>query len=335
MPKFPDPDNNREDKIAFIVAHRFGTAYAAIKRFGPLLSPREKLPDTKPAEVAEKELAAMADPELEAEYQTVRAEIWKANEARAKAEAAESERREASLLINLKPDFTYWAKVPFWTIEEAVALVHGRDPKYANRKAVAPYLQVSPFARLYEQTLIMAQRAVGMEQLTDGTLPGAFIAWAKRYDIPVAAELEKLVAKYGQFIGDWKTLHDRAASERDAALERERKLVATVQATQDQIDELRRQMEATESRLSETAKPAKDPDSRELDSLRKLSVGLAIKGYGYDPGAPPRGSIIPEIVSDLAILGIPLSDDTVRKHLKAGAEMLPPDWQAGHRKKGS
>lgn len=62
-------------------------------------------------------------------------------------------------------------------------------------------------------------------------------------------------------------------------------------------------------------------------------MGLAIKGYTYDPVAPPRGSIVPEIVSDLASLGIPLSDDTVRKHLKAGAEMLPPDWQAGQRKK--
>lgn len=264
--KVPDPDNNRDDKIAFIVAHRFGNAYATIKRFGPLLhsSDARKLPDTSRPAAAEKELAAMADVELEAEYQTVRAEVSKADRARAEAEAAERDRREASLLINVRADFAYWAKVPFWTIEEAVALVHGRDPKFASRKGVAPYLQVSAFARLFEQTLVLATRAVRMQQLTDGTLPGAFIAWAKRYDIPVAPELENLVAKYGQFIGDWKTLHDGAAAQRDAALERERKLGAMVQQTQAKLDELQRQVEAAAKQFSETAKPAKEPDAREL-----------------------------------------------------------------------
>lgn len=132
---------------------------------GPLIRTPigEKLPDTTAAAAAEKNLAAMPDEELETEYRAVCAEISKANEARAKAEAAERERKEALLPINLKADFGYWAKSSYWTIEEAVALVLGRDPKYANRKGVAPYLNVSPFAQLYERTLELANRAVGVQ----------------------------------------------------------------------------------------------------------------------------------------------------------------------------
>jgi hypothetical protein len=332
MPKFPDPDNNRDDKIAFIVAHRFGNLHAQMKRFGGLWDPKGKPPDTTAAVAAEEKLAAMPDEELQAEFLAVRAEISKAKEARAKFEAAERERHEAALPINIKADFGYWAKLSYWSIEEAVALVLGRDPKHANRKGIGPYLQVSPFARLYEQTLELANRAVGVQQLTNATLPGAFLAWAKRYDIAVPVELEVAVTKYGHFIRDWKTLHDQAAEQRDAGLQRESKLAEAIKILKGHIDEQQRQTKTAAKSAPEGANPPKEADPRELESLRKLSIGLAIVAFGYDP-AERRTNTVSEIASDLAQLGIPLSDDTIRKHLKLGAELLPPGWQEGWRKK--
>lgn len=60
----------------------------------------------------------------------------------------------------------------------------------------------------------------------------------------------------------------------------------------------------------------------ERDSLLKLVIGMAVKGYSYDPNAK-KNSAVTEIATDLEKLGLSLSDDTIRKFLKEGAEQLP------------
>ena len=66
--------------------------------------------------------------------------------------------------------------------------------------------------------------------------------------------------------------------------------------------------------------------TRERESLLKLVIGMAIEGYRYDPKAS-RGAAAMEIVNDLAKLGIPLDPDTVRKYLREGRELLPPETE--------
>src|SRR6266568_9068715 len=72
--------------------------------------------------------------------------------------------------------------------------------------------------------------------------------------------------------------------------------------------------------------PAERPlGQREAASLRTLIIGMATGGYGYDPTAI-RSDVVKDIVNDLLKLGLKLSDDTVRKHLKQSADFLPqPD----------
>jgi hypothetical protein len=61
----------------------------------------------------------------------------------------------------------------------------------------------------------------------------------------------------------------------------------------------------------------------EHNSLLKLVIGMAIKGYAHDPAAS-KSTSPKEIADDLAQLGISITDDTVRKHLKkAAATVLP------------
>ena len=329
MPSFPDPDNNRNDKIDFIIAHRFGNAVKAVKRLGPLLTPGrpgEKPPDISAALAAEKKLAALTDDELEAEYRAVRKAIARAQEEHLKREAERRERDEAKLPFNFQGDFAYWAKCPYWSIEEAVALVLGRDPKYANWKSAQPYLQISTGARLYIRTLELANRSVAWKQLTNPTALGAFIVWAKRYEIHVPAGLETEVGKYGHFIGDWKTLYDMKAAELDAAHEREKQLADLIAKTKAQTDALMIQTKETMARLSQKPPTPKEADPREITSLRKLCIGMAIRGYRFDPNES-RNSAVTEIVGDLELLGIRVSPDTVRKHLAEGAELLPQDWR--------
>lgn len=63
--------------------------------------------------------------------------------------------------------------------------------------------------------------------------------------------------------------------------------------------------------------------TRERDSLLKLVIGMAVKGYAFDPKAT-RSKAATEIRSDLEQLGLSLSDDTIRKYLREGADLLPP-----------
>jgi len=65
------------------------------------------------------------------------------------------------------------------------------------------------------------------------------------------------------------------------------------------------------------------PGTRVRETLYKIIIGMAIRGYRYDPSTK-RGTAVPEIVNDLEALGVAVSDDTVRKHLKAAAQLLPP-----------
>jgi len=61
----------------------------------------------------------------------------------------------------------------------------------------------------------------------------------------------------------------------------------------------------------------------EHNSLLKLVIGMAIKGYAHDPAAS-KSTSPKEIADDLAQLGLDITDDTVRKHLKkAAATVLP------------
>ena len=63
--------------------------------------------------------------------------------------------------------------------------------------------------------------------------------------------------------------------------------------------------------------------------MLKLIIGMAVGGYGYDPKAE-RSAQVTEIASDLEKVGISLDADTVRKWLRAAADLLPgevcADW---------
>ena len=62
--------------------------------------------------------------------------------------------------------------------------------------------------------------------------------------------------------------------------------------------------------------------TKEKESLLKLVIGMAIKGYGYDPSAA-RSGVPGEIVTDLAEVGLEIDEGTVTKYLKWGRKLVP------------
>jgi hypothetical protein len=71
------------------------------------------------------------------------------------------------------------------------------------------------------------------------------------------------------------------------------------------------------------AAPTLDLKTKEQESLLKMVVGMAIGAYRWDPRAR-RNDVTSEIESDLARAGVPLDPDTIRKWLRKGAELIPP-----------
>jgi hypothetical protein len=70
----------------------------------------------------------------------------------------------------------------------------------------------------------------------------------------------------------------------------------------------------------------KEVASRERQTLYKLIIAMAMDGYGYKPMAS-RSPIPKQIEDALDRLGIPVSDDTIRRKLKEAAELLGQDVQ--------
>jgi hypothetical protein len=125
--------------------------------------------------------------------------------------------------------------------------------------------------------------------------------------VEMPADLEEAVGALGIQVADWKTAFERQ------------------QARIYQLEQLlANQMSATNSPASVVAQPTeKSLGAKERNSLLTLVIGMAIKGYAHDP-RKGRTSTATEIANDLALLGIPLSDDTTRAYLIEARDLLPP-----------
>lgn len=81
-----------------------------------------------------------------------------------------------------------------------------------------------------------------------------------------------------------------------------------------------------QAKVMEQERSDSEPGTRERDTLLKLIIGMAVGGYGFKP-QDARSKVPSEIASDVNKLGLSLTDDTVRKWLKAAKAQLP--GQAG------
>lgn len=65
------------------------------------------------------------------------------------------------------------------------------------------------------------------------------------------------------------------------------------------------------------------PDKREIATMARLLLGIAMDAYGYVPGS--RSPVPKEIADVIATHGLSVTPETVRKYLQLGATQLPKD----------
>lgn len=103
----------------------------------------------------------------------------------------EKERQEAerNLFYNLPEadaDFNHWSKMAYWSIEEAIALSFGKNPKMVSWQALQEcYFKNTDFMIKYNEIRDIALRAVKWKQLSDPIEPLSFIQWANKTGISV------------------------------------------------------------------------------------------------------------------------------------------------------
>jgi hypothetical protein len=335
------------DPIEYLVSRRYPTWKVALPSFhtlGEAESVGVRRQSREKALAYEKDLRRKTSAEIETLVKAEKA--TEAEQHRRKQEAEENARyfnQPAAMA-----DFSHWGKLSYWTLDEAVALSFGRAPERVNWKVIEGHTNVSSFAFQYKRRRELALRAKASSELYDPVRPSFFIAWAKRLDWEVPTDLEAVVVARGQQIGDWKTAYENekdahastmewAKSKLDEAMkfaERQqgeafaigRRAVAERDA---EIARLQKALREAEKRkndhdLDSAKKPSPDPGLRERESMLRLIVGMAIRGYSYDPAAV-RNAAVKEIADDLQSLGIGLDEDTVRKYLSESRELLPRD----------
>jgi hypothetical protein len=131
---------------------------------------------------------------------------------------AKYEQAEKELFFNLpaaNADFEYWAKMEFWTTEETVALLLGKNPEVVSWGKVQPYLnRVENFlkerqrfgedapaldlrpdlATQYERLRKHALRASAFNHSAEKIAPSVAMQWAREYgDISIPQQLTELI----------------------------------------------------------------------------------------------------------------------------------------------
>jgi hypothetical protein len=328
------------DPISFLIAQKFPSLILAL-----LNSVKEGAKQSAP------NLTAMGGARCEREIVEYRAklEALPAHELQSLFESetakAEVEKAAALQLVDearffhqprATADFEHWSKAAYWTLEEAIALAMGMAPEFVNSTTIRTYPKVSPFVRRYTRLMDLAKRAITCQKLFDPVLPIIFVNWAKENDIEFPAALaEKIITRSGTLI-DWKDEFEKLKNQYDEHIadwprvveERSELLQNSLQT----IELLKSKLTENQAELaakSESVVPEKQQSPREREGMLKVIYAMAVEGYGYEPSSR-RSNLVPEIIRDLELQGLSLSDDTVRRYIKEACDHLP-EWKEDNR----
>ncbi|MEI9417466.1 hypothetical protein [Mesorhizobium sp. Cs1321R2N1] len=190
-------------------------------------------------------------------------------------------------------DFAYWLPMPAWSIDEAVALSFGKDPRVVSTHALVR-IHRSLFRPAYEARTEQVRRAVTIGQLTDPIRPAEFSAWAK----DVGIDVDKAVSDFCYSKTD--RLRDELA---DMTAEAERLRKSFTELTKLQ--------------------PA-EPGHKRLVSLYRILLGLAVLRYGhFKNGKAGASRKIAELLAPYPELKV--GEDAIRDCLQKAKEFLDFD----------
>ena len=228
-------------------------------------------------------------------------------------------------------NFVRWAKQPCWTLDEATALILGKNPEVVNWNNVEPLVDVSSFARRFADIRRHLTHARENGQLFDPVRPDYFLSWATARGVVLPEPLEECIASQrnetisvsvadqdGAGTGGGDAVSDQAARSDRTGNPFSDKIIC-FSREQSRLRVMTERMKAADER---TAEVENDLTGDESDALVKMTIAMAIGRYGFDPQSG-RNSSVTDIVRDLEKVGLSLSPTTVRKWLREASACLP------------
>lgn len=91
-------------------------------------------------------------------------------------------------------DFVHWRAMPFWSLDEGIALMLGKDPKIVHWDVIRDYVNYPYSTELcsrYGDLRELAVRALQMKEIEDPTPPWAFLKWANRKGLQLPEQLRE------------------------------------------------------------------------------------------------------------------------------------------------
>ena len=176
-----------------------------------------------------------------------------------------------------------------------------------------------PFAKNYERRRTVVERAKWAKQLFDPVYPSIFLAWAKEINFSICEDLSGRAVNSGISLTGWRDLYEK---QKALTEESRRQYEEFATAATSQIESLRDEL--TKLTAASSKREEKPLGARERESMLKMIIGLSCGVYGHIPDAN-RNTTAAEISSDLAKIGLSLDQDTIRKYLREGGELIDPE----------
>ena len=192
-----------------------------------------------------------------------------------------------------RADPGYWAKMAYLDAAEAAALSLGYDPRLVNPDTIKLYQATGSQAKAFAQRLMLISRAVDKGTLGPQFSPLDFVNWAAGIKLDLPRELRDAVAE----------------------------LASVAHSSVNDLGQLHQEIARLEIELAQCKVANKDAHPRERRSLQKMVAAMAYAKYGFDPRAQ-KNPATKKIVTDIALLGQSIDEDTVLKHLRIAFDGL-------------
>jgi hypothetical protein len=199
-------------------------------------------------------------------------------------------------------NFQEWYRMPDWSIEEAVALSLGKDPKIVNPDSLDNYSNYnhnfnsyhkgSTLYKDYKLRMETLIRFINAKKVSTHPTPLEFVTWAQENDFYIPEELKNLIHKRWVISNDSKTENETLQEE--------------FQKIKSLYEELKKQpiKEENEEKLNPKVKT----------SLHTLILVMAIEKYRYNPESEKNISTT-NIRSAVERYGLKIDDNTIRARL--------------------
>ncbi len=195
-------------------------------------------------------------------------------------------------------DLRHWAKMPCWNYLELICVTLGFEP--------GPILTSSPDElkgddvklELITKRSRLAYRAVEIGDLPECTTPKRAIEWLESIGESFPEDLKEIVC--GLPVYAEGPLEQLSGTD-----------INTVVAAITELTDI--------VKAKDGSSVPSGAQSKEIASLQKIVLTMAVKGYGYDPKVR-RTAVYGEIAGDSDKIGLNLHVDTVRKHVRLATD---------------